>query len=145
MILLSHGHGTSNWVEDIKWKCCVSHMGHPLGSNLQCNSFLLFGLSLHSSSAGSFGYFSDRKVNKYSYIGNGLIQEKSSDKKSWIRHSDQNSLFLLQIKHIYANLLIYWWYPSKHARIARRQQNRAAQDWAIGRKILDRASKKCWW
>ena len=31
-------------------------------------------------------------------------------------------------------------HPSEDARMARRQQNRAAQDWAIGRKILDRAS-----
>ena len=30
---------------------------------------------------------------------------------------------------------------SEDARMARRQQNRAAQDWAIGRKILDRAEK----
>ena len=32
-------------------------------------------------------------------------------------------------------------HPSEDARMARRQQNRAAQDWAVGRKILDRASK----
>ena len=32
-------------------------------------------------------------------------------------------------------------HPSEDARVARRQQNRAAQDWAVGRKILDRASK----
>ena len=32
-------------------------------------------------------------------------------------------------------------HPSEDARMARRQQNRAAQDWAIGRKILDRAEK----
>ena len=32
--------------------------------------------------------------------------------------------------------------PSERRRsMARRQQNRAAQDWAIGRKILDRAEK----
>ena len=39
-------------------------------------------------------------------------------------------LFLLPTSH-----------PSEDARMARRQQNRAAQDWAIGRKILDRAEK----
>ena len=32
-------------------------------------------------------------------------------------------------------------HPSEDARMARRQQNRAAQDSAVGRKILDRASK----
>ena len=32
-------------------------------------------------------------------------------------------------------------HPSENARMARRQQNRAAQDRAIGRKILDRAEK----
>ena len=32
-------------------------------------------------------------------------------------------------------------HPSEEARMARRQQNRAAQDWAIGRKILVRAEK----
>ena len=32
-------------------------------------------------------------------------------------------------------------HPSEDARMARRQQNRTAQDWAIGRKILDRAEK----
>ena len=32
-------------------------------------------------------------------------------------------------------------HPSEDARMARRQQNRAAQDWAIGKKILDRAEK----
>ena len=32
-------------------------------------------------------------------------------------------------------------HPSEDARMARRQQNRAAQDWVIDRKILDRASK----
>ena len=32
-------------------------------------------------------------------------------------------------------------HPSEDSRMARRQQNRAAQDWAIGRKILDRAEK----
>ena len=32
-------------------------------------------------------------------------------------------------------------HPSEDARMARRQQNKAAQDWAIGRKILDRDEK----
>ena len=32
-------------------------------------------------------------------------------------------------------------HPSEDAQMARRQQNRAVQDWAIGRKILDRAEK----
>ena len=32
-------------------------------------------------------------------------------------------------------------HPSEDARMARRQQNRSAQDSAVGRKILDRASK----
>ena len=36
-------------------------------------------------------------------------------------------------------------HPSEDVRIARRRQNRAAQDWAIGRKILDRASKSITW
>ena len=36
-------------------------------------------------------------------------------------------------------------HPREDARMARRQQNRAAQDWAIGRKILDRAEKSVTW
>ena len=36
-------------------------------------------------------------------------------------------------------------HPSEDARMARRQQNRAAQDWATGRKILDRALKRVTW
>ena len=40
------------------------------------------------------------------------------------------SLFLLPMSH-----------PSEDAQMARRQQNRAVQDLAVGRKILDRASK----
>ena len=36
-------------------------------------------------------------------------------------------------------------HPSEDVRIASRQENRAAQDWAIGRKILDRASKSITW
>ena len=39
-------------------------------------------------------------------------------------------LFLLPTSH-----------PSEDARMASRRQNRAAQDWAVDRKILDRASK----
>ena len=38
-------------------------------------------------------------------------------------------------------LLLPTSHPRKDARMARRQQNRAAQDSAVGRKILDRASK----
>ena len=41
------------------------------------------------------------------------------------------------------------WTPTSHssedARIARREQNRAPQDWEIGRKILDRGSKSMTW
>ena len=69
-----------------------------------------------------------------------------------IRHSDKNSNPTLTNFNVMFCLLIYWFirfrqlllptnHPSEDARMARRQQNRAAQDWAVGRKILDRAEK----
>ena len=49
------------------------------------------------------------------------------------------------VEIIYRKTIFYCFLPTSHpsedARMARRQQNRAAQDSAVGRKILDRASK----